>query len=243
MKQTAMILWLACVACAQEQPARFEVATIRPSNSTGGINNRRDPVMATWTNIPLAVVIESAYRLHPDQLTGGPSWIYSDRWDIIAKNDPPATRQQQEAMLRPLLADRFQLKVHWETRQRPEYELSVAKGGPKLHESAAEVHTSTRIGRGLIDGHGITMSQFALWLRDELGRPVVDSTGISGKYDFKVEWVPDEGQPNSGGEAPPPDATGPSIFAAVQSLGLKLKAIRGPVQVLVIDRVERPSEN
>jgi len=81
------------------------------------------------------------------------------------------------------------------------------------------------------------------WLRSELGRPVVDSTGLTGKYDFKLQWVPDESQPNGGGEIQPPDFTGPSIFYAIQELGLKLEATKGPVEVLVIDSVEKPSEN
>jgi uncharacterized protein (TIGR03435 family) len=242
------IAWLACAVFAQEQPVSFEVATVKPSKAAGGINNRHDPVQASWTNAPLTVVITSAYRVHSDQLVGGPSWIKSDHWDIIAKTDRPATWDQQNKMLQPLLADRFKLKVHWETRQLPQYELVVAKGGPKLPESSASGNPSgppagTKIRRGLIDAHGITSAEFAFWLRGELGRPVVDRTGLTGKYDFKVEWLPDESQPNSGGDAPPPDSGGPSIFAAIRELGLRLRAIKGPVPVLVIDHVEKPSEN
>lgn len=235
-----MITWLTFAGLAQ-QPQAFEVATIKPSKDTGGMNNLHDPVQATWTNMPLAIVIQNAYRLQPDQLIGGPAWIRSDRWDIIAKTDRPATWEQQNKMLQLLLADRFKLKVHWEARQLPQYRLVVAKGGSKLHSNARPA--GTRIGRGLIDAHGITAAELAAWLRSELGRPVVDSTGLTGKYDFKIQWVPDESQPNSEGEMPPPDATGPSIFAAIRELGLKLEAIKGPVEVLVVDYAEKPSEN
>ena len=87
----AAITWLACAGFAQEQPQDFEVATVRPAKDAEGMNNRRDPVQATWMNMPLAIVIQNAYRLQPDQLIGGPSLISSDRWDIIAKTDRPAT--------------------------------------------------------------------------------------------------------------------------------------------------------
>ena len=239
---------LASATFAQQRPSAFVVATVRPSKSTGGINNRHDPVLATWTNVPLSVVIENAYAIQPDQLIGGTAWIKSDRWDIVGKTDAPATWDQQNKMLQPLLTDRFSLKVHWETRRLPEYELVVARGGPKIRESSANGDhnarpAGTRIGRGLIEGHEISIAQFAFWLRGELGRPVVDRTGLTGKYDLRLQWVPDESQPNSGGEAPAPDSLGPSIFGAIQELGLKLKAVRGPVEVLVIDHIDKPSEN
>jgi uncharacterized protein (TIGR03435 family) len=241
------IAYLAFAVFAQDQPPAFEVATIRPSRDTGAINNRFDPVQATWTNMTLAGAIQNAYRLQSDQLVGGPSWISSDRWDIIAKTDRPSTWEQQSKMLQTLLADRVKLKVHWETRQRPQYKLVVAKGGPKLQaakdgDSNAQA-AGNRISRGLIDAHGIAAAEFASLLRSELGRPVVDGTGLTGQYDFKLQWVPDESQPNGGGEVPPPDATGPSIFAAIREIGLKLEAIKGPVEVLVVDYVEKPSEN
>jgi uncharacterized protein (TIGR03435 family) len=151
-------------------------------------------------------------------------------------------------MLQPLLEERFKLKVHRETREMPEYRLVIAKGGSKLREYRKEDgdtrQMGTRIGRGLIDAHGTEFNELVFFLRSELGRPVIDATGLTGKFDFKLEWVPDESQPNSGGDAPPPDATGASIFAAIQEqLGLKLEAMKGPVEMLVIDHVEKPSEN
>jgi uncharacterized protein (TIGR03435 family) len=123
--------------------------------------------------------------------------------------------------------------ISWETRQLPQCRLVVAKGGPKLDVARNDSNarpSGTRIGRGLIDAHGIGTAEVAAYLRSELGRPVVDSTGLTGKYNFKLQWVPDESQLNSGGETPPPDSTGPSIFAAIRELGLKLEAIKGPAR-------------
>jgi len=246
LREVFTLASLVAALSAQQQPA-FDVATVKPSSSTGGINNRRDPVLATWTNAPLSFMIESAYEIQPDQLIGGPAWLKTDHWDIVGKTDAPANGDQQNKMLQTLLVDRFKLKLHREIRLLPAYELSVARGGPKIHDTPPNsdpISTGrTKIGRGLIDGHGISITQFTFWLRGELGRPVIDRTGLTGKYDLKLQWVPNESQPNSGGEAPPPDSAGPSIFAAMQDLGLNLKAVKGPVEVLVIDYLEKPSGN
>ena len=238
------IALLSPFAVAQEEAPAFDVATVKLSHSTGGMNNLRDPVQATWTNMPLAVIIQNAYHIQSDQLVGGPGWIHSDRWDIIAKTERPATRQQQNGMLRPLLAKQFNLSVHTETRELPEYKLVVAKGGPKLPAAATNSRPAgTLIRRGLIDAHGIDSAEFSGWLRSELGRPVIDETGLKGKYDFKLQWIPDEGQSNGGDDIPSADSPGPSLFAAIRDLGLRLEPIKGPIEVLVIDHVEKPSGN
>ena len=198
----------------------------------------------TWTGVFVKMLIENAYGVQDYQVLGGPSWLSSDRWTIEAKTEGPTTFTQKMQLLQPLLEDRFQLKLHRETRKLPEYRLVVAKSGPKLRQVRDGDAGSVRVGRGRIEGHQIPIARLAFFLQAELGRPVLEATGLKGNYDFKLEWVPDESQPNSGGEAPPPDAAGPSIFAAIQEqLGLKLQAIKGPVEVLVIDHVEKPSEN
>jgi uncharacterized protein (TIGR03435 family) len=155
-------------------------------------------------------------------------------------------------MFQQLLADRFKLTIHWETRELAVYALVVTKNGPSLHDSKepdGSSHTSTSTGQ--FTGRGISMVEMALTLTQELsrelGRVVIDKTGISGRYDVTLRWTPDAGTAfiNSGteGTAPPPDS-GPSIFTAIQEqLGLKLESTKGPVQVLVIDHVEMPSRN
>ena len=248
-RMTPAIVALTCAALAQSPPAAFEVATVKLNKSGArAMGNHFDPERGTWTNTPLRVLIMNTYRIQGYQLVGGPSWLSSDTWDIEAKTEGPSTIAQKFQMLQPLLEDRFKLKVHRETREMPEYRLVIAKGGSRLREYRKEDgdtrREGTRIGRGLIDGHGSDFNGFVGFLRSELGRPVVDATGLTGKFDFKLEWVPDESQPNSGGDVPPPDATGASIFAAIQEqLGLKLEAMKGPVEMLMIDHVEKPSEN
>jgi uncharacterized protein (TIGR03435 family) len=128
------------------------------------------------------------------------------------------------------------------------YKLVVAKSGPKLSEvkegDPGSGPGSTRVDRGLIKGHNVSVSDLARFLQSELGRPVEDATGLTGKYDYKLEWVPDESQPNSGGEAAPPGAEGPTIFSAIQEqLGLKLEARKGEGEVLVVDHAEKPGAN
>jgi uncharacterized protein (TIGR03435 family) len=245
---TAIVL-VTCAAFALQPPQTFEVATVKPNKSgSRGMGNHFDPERATWANYTLNTLIGAAYHLQSGQLVGGPVWLGSDTWDIEAKTERPTTTPQKLEMLQPLLADRFQLRVHWETRELPEYNIVISKGGSKLREyqkiDGEPRPIGTHIGHGLIDAHGIEFGEFVGFLRSELGRPVVNSTGLTAHYDFKLQWVPDESQPNSGGEVPSPDAIGPSIFAAIQEqLGLKLEAMKGPVKVLVVDSAVKPSAN
>jgi uncharacterized protein (TIGR03435 family) len=169
-------------------------------------------------------------------------------------------------MLQPLLAERFKLKAHTETKQLPVYELIVAKGGPKLKEATpGDTYANgfkgpdgvgrggmMRMGRGQLTGQGVPITTLTNLLSQQLQRTVVDKTGLTGKYDLELNWTPEQGE---GGLGPPPgaaspqaepapDATGPSIFTALQEqLGLKLQSTKGPVETLVIDHAEMPSEN
>lgn len=194
---------------------------------------------------------------------GGPKWLGTERFDIEAKTDSATADQlrtlsrdqrwlQTQAMFQQLLADRFKLSVHWETRELPVYALVVAKNGPNLHE-AKESDGGTHISAstGQFTAQGISMTDMARTLTQELsrelGRVVIDKTGIAGRYDVALKWTPETGTASisngTEGAALPPDS-GPSIFTAIQEqLGLKLESAKGPVQVLVIDHVEMPSEN
>ena len=213
-----------------------------------GIMNHFYPGQLIYTATPLSGLIGAAYRLRPYQLVAGPAWISADKWDIEGKTTGPSNMAQELQMLQGLLEERFQLKYHRETRDLTQYKLLVAKGGPKLREAqGGDPKTDpggTRVNRGLIQGHRDGILDLVNFLQSELGRPVVDNSGLTGRYDFKLEWVPDESQPNSQGVAPPADAAGPSIFAAIQEqLGLKLEAVKAPTEVFVIDHVEKPNEN
>jgi uncharacterized protein (TIGR03435 family) len=155
-------------------------------------------------------------------------------------------------MLQSLLADRFKLKPHHETKQAPAYVLVLAKNGAKMKKEPDDTTTEyTHSDRTYITYHAAPINDLAARLTFLMGRPVLDKTGLTGKYDIALQWMPDSGQasmpgPDSGqqGNAPPPDSSGPSIFTALQEqLGLKLESITAPVEHIVIDHVERPSEN
>jgi uncharacterized protein (TIGR03435 family) len=176
-------------------------------------------------------------------------------------------REQIGLMVQSLLADRFKLKVTHGTKDLPVYALVVAKNGPKLQAAkGGDTHTNginvpngrahavlLNWGTGQITGRGIPMTELAEVLSQQTGRTVLDRTGLKGKYNFSLRWNPDDsgttapGQPGAGPQPdnpPPPDSSGPSIFTAIQEqLGLKLESTKGPVEVLVIEHIERPSEN
>ena len=289
----ALIVLAAAGAFAQPAtaPLTFEVATIKPSS--GG--DRRSAMMFQpgggfrATGVTFKTLLTLAYDLREFQISGGPKWIETDRFDITAKaehgatanadSEPPRpmlsmseeerkTIQEQMAQrLQALFADRFHLVVHKETKEQQVYALVVGKGGSKLQAaqgSASQRQNSSerqgpsgpqgmmRMGRGSVEGHGVPIEFLIRAISGQLGRPVIDRTGLSGNFDIKLQWTPDPGQaPKTFGDAPPPgvepppsDPNGPSIFTALQEqLGLRLESQKGPVDLIVIDRVEKPSEN
>jgi bla regulator protein BlaR1 len=233
---------------AQRQPAagklEFEVASIKPNKS--GVPQIRIQKGQGYlgTNVTLRNLIQFAYQTPPDGLAGLPGWTDGEHFDVAAKAPADATDEQRRQMMQALLADRCKLAVHQDTKEMPVYALVVAKGGPKLQPSKAD--SEFKGSRGVFVGTGVPMQMLAGQLRRLLGRPVNDETGLSGEYDFKLEWTPDEPAPAGSAEArtAPPDRTGPSIFTALQEqLGLRLESRKGVVVVLVVDGVERPSEN
>jgi len=206
----------------------------------------------------LKELVGFAYSLTPRAISGGPAWLESDRYDILAGTPGEVRPNQfeQMQMLRKLLADRFSLSFHREPREFSIYALTVAKNGPKLKESTASPDTPADLvnvvypeepggARIVLPARNATMAEFgAMMNRAVLDRPVVDQTGLPGRYDFDLEWMPDESQ--FGGQLPQgtPEHPKPDLFAAVQQqLGLRLEATKGPIEALVIDKVERPSEN
>jgi uncharacterized protein (TIGR03435 family) len=235
----------------------FEVATIKPAPDDG--NRGRFLRMQTANqfvarNYTLRVLISAAYNLNPKAIAGGPAWVDSDRYDIVART-PGGVRpnmDEQLAMLRNLLADRFNLTLHREKKEMPIYVLTIAKNGPKMRESqpvenpegppplvfvlAPEVVK--------VPARSATTTEFTYILqRSAFDRPVLDRTGLTARYDFDLEFAPDESL-FGGLLKSPVDSTRPGIFAAIQEqLGLKLEATRGPVDSIVIDKIERPSEN
>ncbi len=269
-------------------PLSFEVASIKPSAAERGkVGIRIAPGgRFTASGLTAKMLIQQAYDIKDFQISGGPGWLSSERYDIVAKAESSANREQLKLMLQSLLAERFKLEVHRETKELPVYSLVVAKNGPKLQKSEYQppdpesgpppkptgegpgplaraaagesVSRSTggpmmRMGRGQVNAQMAQISMLANVLSMQLGRPVIDKTGLKGAYDFKLEWTPDEsqrafglgeGDRPAGEAAAPPDSSGPSIFTALQEqLGLKLESQKGPVEILVIDGIEKPSEN
>ena len=234
----------------------FEVATIKPVESDRE-KGRYIIMQGTDTfvgkNYTLKLLIAAAYELNPREISGGPDWVGSDHYDILARTPGTVqpTHEEQMRMLRNMLADRFKLSFHRQQKVFSIYELQVDKGGSKLRPSTAAADAppaliSTVYPRHiLMPARNATMGDFVSVLqRAVLDRPVVDKTGLPGRYDFDLQWAPDETQ--FGGEVPvaPANAQSPPFFTAIrEQLGLRLVATRGPVEALVIDHVERPSPN
>jgi uncharacterized protein (TIGR03435 family) len=215
-------------------------------------------------NTTIKAVISSAYNIKQDAISGGPDWIDSDRFDISARVSssdglapPKLTKAQRNQMLQSLLADRFQLVIHNQTHDALIYELTVTKSGPKFHATTPGdtfvagvkgLDGQTRIGDpmmtgpGQITGQAVTLASIIDMLSQTLQRPIVDKTGLTGKYDIALHWTPDNMA--AAATSASSNANGPTLFTALQEqLGLKLDSTKGPVKTVVIDHIELPSEN
>jgi len=220
----------------------FEVASIKPH--PGEVTFSADPTVkgnrVTATASTLIDMITVAYHVRYDQISGAPGWARTDHYDLEATVAAGAIdREQMMSMLRTLLAERFQLRIHRETKEVPTYALVVSKSGAKLKESSP---TEEPKGQTSGDGSGMhmnvcqgTMAQLAARLSGNgAGRPVIDRTGLTGKYSFKLDWV----------NAPGVESDRPSLAMALQDqLGLRLEPALGPSEIVVIDHAERASAN
>lgn len=252
----------------------FAVTSIKPDKSgTMMVRMMFQPDGFSATNVSLKQLILLTWGINEDRISGAPSWIGHDNYDIEAKvdgADVPAmknlTLDQRREMVRKLLADRFGLKVHEETKELPVYALVVAKGGPKLKEAkAGDTYPSGmkgpdgKGGAGMmmfngkqLTAQGVPIDNITRFLSNQTGRTVVDKTGLTGKYDFTLDLPARQG-PMAMGKPPEGDAagadaatddSGPSIFTLLQDqLGLKLESAKAPLSIVVIDHVEQPSEN
>jgi uncharacterized protein (TIGR03435 family) len=230
------------------KPVEFEVAAVR-ANKTG---QRGGGITAIGggrfraTNIPLKILIATAYDVSFDQISGGPGWLDTERFDIEAKPDGLATTSQIHLMLQNLLAQRFGLQLHRETKEMPVLTLIPDKGISRLRvHDGPEVDFGIRPGdRGQVVFNGVSMQRFSQFLSMRLRRTVLDKTGLTGVYDFELSWAPDDPQQEGSASPPQPDPSGASIFTAVrEQLGLKLASGKGPVEFLTITHVDKPSEN
>jgi uncharacterized protein (TIGR03435 family) len=261
---------ISVVSYASAQSKSFEVASVK-SNRSGDINMgamAQPGGRFLARNVPVRFLISAAYDLKDFQIVSSNfSWVDTDRYDIVAKapDGTPNGFDHLKPMVRSLLISRFKLATHNETRDQPIYELVPTKSGLKLLPAKDTTCTvpdpknqrpreltpfcdNIRTGKGVVEGHGILMPRLAATLSDILGRSVIDKTGSHALFDLHLEFEPDEviadGIPTPAGQPTPnTNLQKPSIFTVLQQYGLRLENGKGPVQVLVIDHVEQPSEN
>lgn len=242
-------------------PLVFDVVSVKPNRSGAASMDILSPPMSdgvTITNMPLQNILQWAFGIHlSDQVSGLPDWAKQEQYDITAKvgeADAEAFHKvidpiQRMPMLRKILVDRFHLISHYEMRDLPVYALVVGKSGirmteiqPAVGQNGMKEGGGREVRPGQIKSIGQPMKPLVNQLTRELGRLVVDKTGLMGYYNFTLRWTLDEGIPPASGA--PKDTSAPSIFTAVQEqLGLKLERMKAPVQVLVVDHLERPSAN
>jgi uncharacterized protein (TIGR03435 family) len=242
IKNAIGLLVLTSLAVAADAPPAFEVASIRPSE---GGRETVDvlPGTVTMRNMRLTGVIRWAYNVLDAQVSG-PDWLDGARFEIIAKAGKPAPEAEMRTMMQKLLSDRFKLEFHRQVKDVSALVLTVGKNGHKLKEVEQEGSPSFQTGRLNLTGKGATVAQLIVFLSRELRQPIVDQTGLAGRYDYFMDinkYVTDEMRNQPG---PPPEA--PTIIAQAlnSQLGLRVDAKKVPLEVLIIDKIEKtPTEN
>ena len=231
------------LSCCLSNAQSFESASIRPSlngSEDAGIVNLLPGGRIRVAHATLKTLIRNAWEIQSFQLAGEKSWIDSDFYDIEAVTGSGAdlSQDQMKVYLQNLLADRFHLKVHWETREGNVYALEADKSRLKMKENLTGKDPTFNVeknsGQIRIKGEAVPIALLAASLENQLRTPVLDKTGLAGAWDFQGSWDMN----------PAPDSSTPSIFTALRDqLGLRLVSQKGPVRMLVIDQVEKPSEN
>ncbi len=266
MKHAVFAIALLTATAAAGQTPSFEAASVKPAPPEAGRGMRiqmgGDPGRVNYRNVNLKQLITKAYGVKDYQVSG-PSWIDTERYNVTATMPEKTPKETVELMLQNLLAERFQLKLHRETKEAPVYALIVAKGGPKLKKSEVAAALAgggpgrgIRMGPGKLEGNGMDMGFFTDVLSTLVGRPVLDMTELKDAYDCTLEFAPDAtlsmpmmkmsmARPEGAPEGAAQESSGPSIFTAVQEqLGLKLESRKAPLDLLVVDSAEKvPTEN
>lgn len=240
-----IIFGSALAVCQKSAFPTFDVASVRPS-SGGRQAIEATPSGLSVRNTRLSGCISWAYDVQDYQVSG-PSWLNEARFDIVAKAAAAAPPAQVRAMLRELLAERFHLELHHQTKEMTALVMTVAKGGHKLKAVETEGSPSFTTGKMNLTGRGATIAQLTTFLSNELRMPVIDETGLTGRFDYFLDinaFVTDEIRKNMPSDGPPIEAGGIIATAVKEQLGLKVDSRKSPVDVLVIDRIERtPAEN
>ncbi len=238
----SLVTVLACRAFGQT-PA-FDVASIKPNRSgSGSSSSNSHEGVYTATNENLKSLIQMAYRVRDYQIAG-PDWLRTERFDIAAK--PPAGSKDADLplMVQSLLLERFNLALHRETKESPVYGLLVAKNGPKFKEVEDVGGNNTNSNRGRFIAERCSMANLAAYLARQMDRPVVDMTGLAGVFDLKLNFTPENALASREENKVDAEAYPPLLTALQEQLGLKLEPKKAPIEILVIDRIEKvPTEN
>jgi uncharacterized protein (TIGR03435 family) len=245
MARFAVVSALSIVAAFAQTPAVWEVASVMPHVAKGdpGSESSNTNVLPggrlSCSNVNVRKLIRNAFGVEDSMISGAPGWVDSESYDIEAKTagGVAITRDNIRQLMEALLVSRFQLRYHREMRDTTEFALEAAKGGVRLKPATSDgqpsMSTNSRSGTVTLQASRISMKDFAATLARQTGRPVVDHTGVAGEFDFDLTWSEDQ----------TPDTAGPSVFTALQGLGLRLVSTKGPVEVIAIDRIERAAEN
>jgi uncharacterized protein (TIGR03435 family) len=230
--------------CALAQTPAFEVVSIKPNHSgRNGSDSDDHQGVLTANNLSLKRLIMRAYEARDYQVLG-PDWLDSERFDVAAKPPSAADSAQLNLMLQSLLADRFKLALHHDSKMFPVYGLLVARGGLKVKEVEDNGNHDNRGKRGQFIGLQCSMARLAEQLGRNMDRPVVDMTGLKGVFNLTLNWTPEEAQAAREETRADVQNYPPLLTALQEQLGLKLEPKRAPVDVLVIDHIERvPTEN
>jgi uncharacterized protein (TIGR03435 family) len=267
-----------CQAPTSGKP-QFEVASVKvhpPPITLIGIQNRGGRFSVTAFTVKM--LVGRGYAVPELRIVGAPEWAETERYDVEAKAPEDAAAQPVQPMIQALLAERFQLKAHKETRDLPVYELTVPRNGSKMKLSGDQtppaplapppggpggppppfapgqrprgtVGSSIGDGRFVIEASAVPISTLVNALQQRVDRPIIDKTGLTGLFDIRLEWAPGAEAPplpftRNPDAPPPPPVDGPSVFTAIQEqLGLRLESAKGPTEVVVIDSVQKPTEN
>lgn len=237
---------MACVTCLAQTPApAFDVASVRAA-ANGRPELQVAPGSLTIRNQPLRYLIYWAYDTPPFQITG-PDWLNGARFDVVAKAEGTANEAQLRLMLRTLLADRFGLKTHTEKKEMQVYAVTLAKGGPKFTESTSDgPPVFDRGGPTMLTAHNVTVKDLAIQISEPLGRPVLDETGLKGKYEIKIDVSAYMQEAAAAGDKGGGQIDVMSVlFNALQAqLGIKLDSRKANVDMLIVDHAEKaPTEN
>jgi uncharacterized protein (TIGR03435 family) len=258
-KVVVVLAWFAIVTGSSlvlsrpQNTATFEVASIKLNNSGQRGSSLPPPIggRLTATNVSLSQLIQYAYHLQDFEISGTQGWMNSDHYDVVAKAEGNVKEEQIRLMLRPLLSDRFKLSTHFEDKLLPLYALVIGKDGVKMPRNTEDCSTVSdrqipcggfRIfQRRQLTGRNVPIEELVDVLAALTGRHVVNKTGLTGNFDIKLEWSPDETLAvGAESNTSPDDLAGASLFTALQQqLGLKLESQKGPVPVLVVDHAEK----